>query len=607
MRPVVGGRFILVATAAMLLVVTAVLAQAGNFWAPPPLSDAAKTPTTAAPPPLPQPRPAAAPASPLKIVVPGVDKSLRGVVDITTQGLDSDGYVVFRIDGEFAYATASPFKMRWDTAGAEDGDHLVEASGFSGDKQLVGRASAQLRVQNRILGALPSEGIALQARAREGQTIVRNVEATAEVAGLDGGNSLPANLRGLNGQLYARFSQSVVEVNPADNSANLRTSVRLGILSAGGNEAQIQEEGRYGMVSLMPSGLEMPPPPDSKRPRVGLGELSLALPAGRLHEGMTWTSPMRVIAELVQRRSIQVQGTHTFEGIWWMKGRKCARISSSYEIGDIVLAGAAAQEVSSALDSDFALELTAVPAAWMGRAGRGGGRPPTGTAGRNLPAASRTRTAGQPAAAAPARSRVAARLTGLTGNRASWIDIERGMAVRTEDHITGTLVIAGLQPTTTPAAPSTQPAAEEAITTSSLFTLPGAPERGGYLLWLTGREGRGGGGGGGGRGGGGGGGGGAKSKSTSTGGGRSSIALGTRPATKRTASRGSTGSAGPANLGGRRGGGGGRALQGSRTTRRGSYSTMPQRRMIPTRPPEEELSQAQRLPYTLTLIVEIAD
>lgn len=475
---------ILAAIATVLMAAALGAAQPQSIWAPPPLSEATKPPTrptaaTAA-------RPRSAAAGVVKLVLPEASKAIRGILEVNAAGVEQGGYVIFRIDREFAYATTAPFRMRWDTAGAEDGMHIIQVAGFSAERAQLGTASAMVRIQNQVLGAVPPEGLALEVRIREGQTIVRNVEGESSIAGLGLQAGLPKNLQGLQGRLFARFSQSAVEINPVDNSAIVRTNVRMGLLTTDQAETELQEKGHYGMVTMRSTGLEMPPSPESRRPRIGLGEISLDLPTGPLHEGMSWVSPMRVVADLVERGSYEVQGTHTFEGVWWLKGRKCARISSLYEIGEILITGSGAAQTAGLPEQGFALEHTGGVGmgVFMQRSGQTGAAPRTGTAGAGLPTAPRVNRPGTTPTPAP-EATLYARLTGLSGFRATWIDIERKVVVRTEDHITGTLVLQSATGETVPGFPV------GAVGGAASFAAAGEP----YALALTGGVGRPGGGG----------------------------------------------------------------------------------------------------------------
>jgi len=477
MMPPIRKMVVFSAVLAMALICAFALAQQGSFWTAPPLKKEIKKPAAKSALPKPAPQPETVISKTMKFTTPRPGAIARGVLSVNVAGLNRDGYIVFRIDNQFAYATIYPYKMRWDTQGAADGEHVIQASGFTAGKKSVGSINLKIRVQNRITNAIPPQGIKLAMKFLEGGTIQRTVEGVAEVVGLGPELKLPSNLIGLQGRLYAKFRQSVVNINPLDRSALVRTTVRQGTLSAGDIEIEIAETDHYGITNLLPNGLELTPTAQSRRPSIGLGEISLALPSGPIREGMSWTSAMRVVPDLVQRNSIEVEGRHTFEGLWWMMGRKCARISSLYEIGEVALTDQATQQLSQARPGEtYSLQLT------QGRRGggmRGGGSRGRGggqTLGQTSLRGGRTNTSsragqpttGQPATAtptAPAPPSILARLTGLTGSRTTWIDIERGIVVQVQDQINGTLVLATAA---TENAPSTSTGEEEAITTSSL-------------------------------------------------------------------------------------------------------------------------------------------
>lgn len=635
------ARVLLVApvVAAVVLFTAPVLAQGKtDGWTAPPLSEIHKQATA---------RPAASSTAPgvapstnshVKFISPKPGATVRGMVDAKVAGVESGGYVIYQIDGQFVYSVGTPFKLRWDTEGAEDGGHTITATAYTENRRRTGTTSVTVNVKNRIHNAIPSGGITLRVIPRRDQTIIRNVDAIAEVNGLDIREALPAGMQGVDGRLAARFSQSVMDINPATYSGNLRTSVRYGTLSTGSKEIDIQETGRYGVATLQPTGLAEPPEAGSRRPRVSLGEISLALPSGRIVEGASWESPMFVVAELVKRNTLKVTGTHTFEGVWWLKGRKCARIYSTYDVGDIMLVGKNPEDqvIASADAGGYRLGLTqGMGPGMMSMPGMMGqqGTMANPAMRQNMQGRTGTNMLRPGTQATQTATKVTARLSGLSGTRTTWIDIERGVVVKTEDYIVGTLVLAGLgddnispQTPTTPTSPTGRAIPQ---------TTPGSnPNRPGmmmpgftsavpaettlpYTLVLTqgggpgmpgGPGGPGGGGGGGGTPGGGTGGGGTI---TPPGGGTPGGGTITTPTTNRSINRPTRTTNQNVGRTSNRGRGGTSRNNNRRNNNRNNMNRNRNQMRRVLRPldeePKEALPTEERLPYSLTLVVELAD
>ena len=555
------GKIVLLVFLATLLSAAAALAQNRDVWTPPPLADIQKNARNSSTARNGDSTERIIFPSAVKLTFPAAGATVRGIVDVKVSGIEQSGYIVFRVDNQFAYATTAPFKMQWDTLGAEDGDHIIRASGYAADKTYIGDAIVRVTIQNHIEGGVPAGGLAITLHPVVGETIVKNAEGISDVAGLGAENKLPNHLRPLRSRFYARFSQSVTAVNDLDRSANLRTTVRSGVISTDDGDIDIPESNHYGIATLSSSGLESPPPPGSKSPAIGLGELSLALPTGPLHEGMTWRSPIRVMPDLVQRKTIEVEGTHTFEGLWWFKGRKCARIFSKFEIGDVAVTGSAGAQQQAGVATGLTLELTqGRRAGMMGRRSAMGGR----TGGANARRTQTTPRAGT-AGVAVRTPQIAAILSGLTGTRITWIDIRRGLIIRSEDEISGTLALTGPLPTATPARVN-------ALPSQTIAVQPDEPSTG-LALALTAMPGGGG-----------------------------------RPGAGGRPGGGARQGGGAARAGGSTGRsttGGGRTAAG-----RAGGGSFPQRSiLIRPRTTEEDISAegSQRLPYSLILVIEAAN
>jgi hypothetical protein len=119
------------------------------------------------------------------------------------------GYVVFRIDDRFAYATTPPFEMRWDTSSALDGPHLIAVDAYDAAGRYAGSASISVSIENAI--PTPPEGVYLAVKFDEHDMLTRQVSARGELSALQADEALPAGFDVLKGELRANVSMSVMD------------------------------------------------------------------------------------------------------------------------------------------------------------------------------------------------------------------------------------------------------------------------------------------------------------------------------------------------------------------------------------------------------------
>lgn len=386
---------------------------------------------------------AAAPAAgDVEITAPETGAKLRGVALVQVTWPERSGYLIFRVDGNFAYATVAPYQMRWDTSTTKDGPHVVRADAYDWMSDYVGSSSVQVMIENSI--PTPGDGVLLTVRFGEQDASTRQVMARGEIAALRGDQMLPEGFDVLGGTLRAEISQTVLDAHYEGVSALVRNRLRAASLMAGGARRAVPEEGDYAMVQVSRNGLAVPVATSASRPRVGLGEISLALADYPLFPGDTWESPIGVVCDLYTRRGIYVQARHTFEGLRWFQGRECAVISSTYQVPGVpLLARVSGLQAASAtgLGGAYGTELTAMRGG-AGRRGGGGmrGGMMGGGGARGATGAGRQPGAAQAAPGGAARGPVtldSARLVNLEGTRRTYVTRETGRVMFTEDTIRG--------------------------------------------------------------------------------------------------------------------------------------------------------------------------
>ena len=310
----------------------------------------------------------------VQILAPQSGAKLRGLARISAEWPNARGYAVFRVDGKFMYATTPPYEMRWDSSTAKDGKHVVTVDAYDSSTRYAGSASIGVVVENSIDS--PPEGVLLTVRFDERDQLGRQISARGELEALRSGEVLPAGFDVLSGELRGRLSQSVLDTLYEGTSALVRNQLRTGSLIIGGTSRPVSEAGRYAMVQISPNGLAVPETGGGTRPRLGVGEVSISLADYPVLPGDTWRKPMGVVCDLYTRRAIYVQGTHTFEGLRWFRGRECAVITSKYTVPELPLFSGDVRQVAATPppSPSYTVELTQMRGGGMGGGGmRGGG------------------------------------------------------------------------------------------------------------------------------------------------------------------------------------------------------------------------------------------
>jgi len=390
----------------------------------------------------------------IEIVAPDSNAKLRGVAAVQAQWPDSSGYVIFRVDGQFAYATTEPYRMRWDTSTSSDGSHVIRADAYDEAGEFAGSSSVKVQVENVI--PTPEDGVLLTVRFSEAEVLERVITARGEVSALRADQVMPEGFEVLSGELRAEVTQNVLDTSYEGVSALIRSRLRSSSLVAHGSKRPVPEVGQYAMIQVSRNGLTIPVASGTSRPRIGLGEISLALADYPVAPGDTWESPLGVVCDLYSRRAIYVQGEHTFEGLRWFRGRECAVITSTYTVPSVPLLERAAGATAVARAGDagrYQVALTqmmgggmrggmrgsgagmrgGMAGGMMGRAGMRGGVTARPGARQAQPGAAAPGGVARPGPTVLDR----ARLVNLEGERQTYVTRETGRVMYTEDTLRG--------------------------------------------------------------------------------------------------------------------------------------------------------------------------
>jgi hypothetical protein len=382
----------------------------------------------------------------IEIVTPESGAKLRGLTLVGAEWPNVKGYVIFRVDDQFTYATTAPYEMRWDTSTALDAEHIVNADAYDASGQYVGSSSIKVVVENTV--PAPEDGVLLMLKFREDELTARRVTAAGELSALASDEALPQGFDVIAGTLNCDLSQSVLDTRYEGVSALVRNRIRTGSLTVEGTRRGLPEVGQYSMVQVSPNGLAIPITAGTTRPRLGLGEISLALPDYAVFPGDTWEAPLGAVCSLYSRRAVFVPARHTFEGLRWFRGEECAVVTSSYNVPRVSLLTRQDQTVASApLGAARSWELRLTGGGMMDRMGMGMGmRGERGERGGGMRAGARegrragvgTQAAPRAGTARPGAERLdSAGLVNLRGTRRTYVAVQRGQVLHIEDSIIG--------------------------------------------------------------------------------------------------------------------------------------------------------------------------
>ena len=289
----------------------------------------------------------------IELAAPAADSRLRGETLVRANWDDRSGFVLFRVDEQFAFATSYPYEMRWDTSTANDASHTISVDAYDDFGRYQGASSIQVTVANAI--ASPPEGVLLTVRFNEDDLLTRQITARGELSALTADEQLPAGFDVLAGDLRCDVNQTVLDPFYEGVSALVRNRLRKGSLTIGGVDSPMSEVGRYAMVQVSQNGIAIPASASATRPRLGLGEICLALQDYPVFPGDTWQSPLGVVADLYTRKALFVQAQHTFEGLRWFRGQECAVVRSSYRIPQLMLFDASSGQTAATQGAAFQL------------------------------------------------------------------------------------------------------------------------------------------------------------------------------------------------------------------------------------------------------------
>ncbi len=350
---------------AMTVIALLVCASVGLLWGAQRSKVSGPKAAPAAPkaaPATPSQPPAAVSPNGVEIAAPASDAKVRGIVSVQAACPASSAYVLFRVDDKFIYATASPYKVRWDTSTMEDGPHVLSVDSFDAKGKFEGSSSVRITVKNAI--DAPSGGLLLSVRFGAEDMLQRSISAHGELASPGPGETAPPGCESLSGNLSAVLSQTVMDPFYQGTSILLRNRLKDGSITSRANvRTALAEIGQYAMVQVSRNGLTLPQLTSLRTTRIAPGELSLALPDYPVLVGDTWQSPIAVMPVLNAKKAVYVQAQHTFEGLRWYSNRECAVITSTYTLPRIGVTGPA---FALASRPSFEISLTQ-----MGGAGEG--------------------------------------------------------------------------------------------------------------------------------------------------------------------------------------------------------------------------------------------
>jgi hypothetical protein len=180
----------------------------------------------------------------VELVAPESGAKLRGIALVKAQWPNPMGYMVFRIDDQFAYATTL------------DGSHVIAVDAYDASARYAGSASIGVQVENAI--PTPPEGVYLAVKFDEHDMLTREISARGELSALRADEVLPTGFDVLEGELRADVSISVMDAFYEGTSALVRGRLRTGSLVTGGRSQALDDVGRYVMLQVSRNGLAVP-------------------------------------------------------------------------------------------------------------------------------------------------------------------------------------------------------------------------------------------------------------------------------------------------------------------------------------------------------------
>jgi hypothetical protein len=339
--------------------------------------------------------------------------------------------------------------MKWDTSALSDGEHVLSADAFDTEDNFEGSSSIKAIVQNII--PTPESGVLLSVRFGSEDMLHRVVNARGELSALTAEEALPSGYEPLASSFKGNLTQTVMDPFYQGASVLLRNRLKDGWLTVNNVRSSLPDVGQYAMVQISRNGLAVPSLTAVRKTRIAIGEVSLALADYPVYPGDTWQSPVGAVVDLYARRTVYVQGQHTFEGLRWFNGRECALVTSTYSIPAVTLYQMAAAQAGASGTAGYSLQLTQTGAGMGGRggggrAGRGGAGGAGGRAGGAGGAARQGGAAGRSGGGAQSGGRTGAsaqgglqsvKLVNLEGVRVTYLSRRSGQVIRTEDTVKG--------------------------------------------------------------------------------------------------------------------------------------------------------------------------
>jgi len=295
------------------------------------------------------------PQGPIAIVSPPEESKVRGFVDVTAAKQDAGGYVLFQVDELFQWATASPYKFRWDTRNVPDGPHRVTAVAFDDGSNEQGAVTVAVQVRNAIdTASLPSDGVSLACRYIPQESWSYRIIARGKL-GEPGEVLLPEN-RGLVGELRAVVSYVVDQAQSGGTGAILSARAPSATLSRGGGNERVPEASRPERLLANSVGALAPEGVRPGAARFGGFAVFTTLPAFKVRVGDTWRGDLGLLAELGYRQPVSVSASHTVVGLQWEGEQEAVKIKSSYALPALAIpqSGLVLQNVTGERTSWFA-------------------------------------------------------------------------------------------------------------------------------------------------------------------------------------------------------------------------------------------------------------
>jgi hypothetical protein len=419
------------------------------------------------------------PNGPVTIVRPFEGTPVHGIVPVKIIAQKEVSSIIVSIGPQFVYAAAprqndkgpNVLQYSWNTQqfadfdpsgdrefptsyqqllSYPDGDYTLTVTALNEKRQLVGKDTLQVKVQNSVDESTLPASLMLKFQYKsdkdaEGIEELYTVHGEGAVFGVN-----PGEVSSLAATLDARIRRSLIEVQPS-GAAILRTYVLEPSghypMSFGLKEATIPESELSAKYKLEPNGNMSMLQQRLSDLYLPLTQVALPLPSTQATLNTQWDGNVWVVSDLMEREATLVSSSNSIDGLEWIENRPTVRIKCDLQFSD--LSAKLPDGIYLAINpTTSAPGLRGAKAALMAAANTGTTNPFGGT----VPGATPDRGINPGAPGQSENAPQIIKVSNTVGYRYAWFDYQHMQLVRVEDFFLYTFPLSNLPLTGTPGA-----------------------------------------------------------------------------------------------------------------------------------------------------------